>query len=63
MCGGSGSGPPILNGVLWVVSPHRSVGGDQVTLTVPCSISRSNETPSGAPTAEKEVTQFVVYTM
>ena len=34
-----------------LVSPHRSVGGDQVTLTAPRLDIGTNETMRGAPTA------------
>ena len=34
-----------------LVRPHRSVGGDQVTLTAPRVGSGANETMRGAPTA------------
>ena len=34
-----------------LVSPHRSVGGDQVTVIAPRVVSGSNETISGALTA------------
>ena len=37
-----------------LVSPHRSVGGDQVTVTVPRVGSDANETMCGAPTAARE---------
>ena len=37
-----------------LVSPHRSAGGDQVTLTAPRMVSGSSETICGAPTAERE---------
>ena len=35
-----------------LVRPHRSVGGDQVTLTAPRVGSGANETMIGSPTAE-----------
>ena len=37
-----------------LVSPHRSVGGDQVTVTAPRVGSDANETMCGAPTAAGE---------
>ena len=37
-----------------LVSPHRSVGGDQVTMTAPRVGSDANETMCGAPTAAGE---------
>ena len=37
-----------------LVRPHRSVGGDQMTLTAPRVVSGSNETMRGAPTAARE---------
>ena len=38
-----------------LVSRHRSVGGDQVTLTTPRVSIGTNETMIGAPTAASEV--------
>ena len=45
---------PYLMVYFGLVSPHRSVGGDQVTLTAPRVVRGSNETMSGAPTAAGE---------
>ena len=39
-----------------LVSPHRSVGGDQVTLTAPRVGSGANETMRGTPTAARKWT-------
>ena len=37
-----------------LVSPHRSVGGDQVTLTAPRVGSGANKTMRGTPTAARK---------
>ena len=43
-----------------LVSPHRSVGGDQVTLTAPRVVSGSNEIMRGAPTAARYISDSFV---
>ena len=45
-----------------LVSPHRSVGGNQVILTA-CNISDSNETSRGAPTAAREVSHIRLHNL
>ena len=41
-----------------LVSPHRSVGGHQSTLTAPLEANGRNETMRGAPTAVKELALY-----
>ena len=43
-----------------LVSPHRSAGGDQVTLTAPRVVNGSSETIRGALTAARELACFLL---
>ena len=55
MCGGSGSGTPILNGVMWIVQSTQVSWRRPGTLTAPRVSIGPNETMIGAPTAAREM--------